>query len=203
MENLNAVGFNEDNNGYYINASVPSNLNVYTKNIKQYIDNINFRNVIDNFDDLKTIYNNTKLDILTNAYQRLGSYDSRDKRCIYRGEGTYYNKIHYLNDFEYTENNTYGFSGPAESNYSRRCGSVKFIRFSFDSENSYWNISFGGGYVIGDYYISCSSGLENNTGYTDCIRINGAIIPFVNGVLKIRFYNNLSYEIIDDSELNE
>lgn len=174
ITNLTAKGYQQDENGYYIMASVPENINTYCKTIKQYITNIPLTS-IDNWEDL--VYKFGNMLLTGQCHYGIGVYNARLNRC---SDYTYYNNMGniYLNNQNWTL---------ATSNSSSRCDGTFYITIKYDSNNEYWVIKFGsGGFKEGDYYNKLPS--TSNTINQDYLNIE---------------YNNVTYNLNYSSDENK
>lgn len=137
ITNLSTKGYQHDENGYYIMASVPENINTYCKTIKQYLSN-NPTEGINNWEDLVNTYGNMTL---TGQYLYSLGQNTKSGCILYKSHGC--RGSIQLNDTNWTL---------ATSDYKRACGKPYFITIKYNSNNECWIIKLQPGYSEGDYY---------------------------------------------------
>lgn len=191
ITNLTAKGYQQDENGYYIMASVPENINTYCKTIKQYITDIP-TTIIDNWEDLVNNFGNM---LLTGEYSyAIGTKYGRvcQNYVYYRHKGSIY-----LNDQNWTLA-TY-------STGIQQCGQTNYIKIKYNSNNEYWSISLGSGFSEGDYYnvLPRVDSIESN--YIN-IEYNNTTYTLNNSnsyIIYLKFHNSGTIEQIIPNEVTQ
>lgn len=144
ITNLTAKGYQQDENGYYIMASVPENINTYCKTIKQYLSN-NPTEGINNWEDLVNTFGNMTL--TGQCSYTLGTYMEKSGVCINNRGYAMMGSIN-LNNSNWSL---------ATSDLRRACGKPYYITIKYNSNNECWIIKLQPGYNEGDYYNTLPS----------------------------------------------
>lgn len=144
ITNLSTKGYQHDENGYYIMASVPENINTYCKTIKQYLSN-NPTEGINNWEDLVNTFGNMTL--TGQCSYTLGTYMKKSGVCINNRGYAMMGSIN-LNNSNWSL---------ATSDLRRACGKPYYITIKYNSNNECWIIKLQPGYNEGDYYNTLPS----------------------------------------------